>query len=99
VDTQFLKDPAVLKPVSTPPLYATAMRPSIVAVTGYGLRIDADARVIRAGDYQPIPGLYAAGEVTGNVLGPQYLGGGNSVTSAILFGRVAGHTAATDSRL
>ena len=62
------------------------------------LRIDPGARVLRAVDYRPIPGLYAAGEVTGNVIGPQYIGGGNAVTSAVLFGRVAARTATADLR-
>ena len=95
-DRHFFKDPAALKPVATAPFYAVRMHPSVVPLTGYGLRIDPDARVLRAQDYAPLRGLYAAGEVSGNVLGPQYLGGGNAVTSAILFGRVGGQTAVAD---
>jgi fumarate reductase flavoprotein subunit len=93
-DTQFFKDPEAIKPISTPPFYAVRMRPSVVAVTGYGLRTDPDARVLRAADGVPVPGLYAAGEVSGSVLGAQYVGGGNAVGSALIFGRIAGRTAA-----
>jgi fumarate reductase flavoprotein subunit len=93
-DEEYLKTPSALVPVATPPFYAVRVRPSVVALTGYGLRIDPDARVLRAVDGDSEPGLYAAGEVTGNVLGPQYLGGGNAIGSALIFGRIAGRSAA-----
>ena len=91
-DSQFFKDPTVMRPIAKPPFYAVELRPQVIAVTGYGLRIDADARVLGADDC-PIAGLFAAGEVTGNVLGPQYLGGGNAIGSALIFGRIAGQSA------
>jgi fumarate reductase flavoprotein subunit len=96
VDTHFLKEPTVMRPIETAPFYALKLRPSVVALTGYGLRIDADARVLGAADDRPIPGLYAGGEVTGNVIGPQYLGNGNAISNALIFGRIAGQTAAAD---
>lgn len=95
-DAEFLKRPAGLLPVQGPPYYAVRMWPAVVALTGYGPRIDPGARVLRAADGDPVPGLYAAGEVTGNVLGPQYLGGGNAIGSALIFGRIAGRSAAAD---
>jgi fumarate reductase flavoprotein subunit len=98
LDSQFFKDPSAMKPIATPPFYAAELRPSVVAVTGYGLRIDPDARVLGAADGRPISGLYAAGEVCGSVLGAQYVGGGNAVGSAIIFGRIAGRTAVVDVR-
>jgi fumarate reductase flavoprotein subunit len=93
-DAEFLKRPAGLVPIDTPPYYAVRLRPAVVALTGYGPRIDPEARVLSAADGDPVPGLYAAGEVTGNVLGPQYLGGGNAIGSALIFGRIAGRSAA-----
>jgi len=93
-DAEFLKREAGLIAIGTPPYYAVRLRPAVVALTGYGPRIDAEARVLRAADGDPVPGLYAAGEVTGNVLGPQYLGGGNAIGSALIFGRIAGRSAA-----
>jgi fumarate reductase flavoprotein subunit len=93
-DSRFFKDPAAMRPISTPPFHAVRMLPSVVAVTGYGLRIDPDTRVLGAAGGEPIPGLYAAGEVSGSVLGAQYVGGGNAVGSALIFGRIAGHSAA-----
>jgi fumarate reductase flavoprotein subunit len=95
-DTEYLKESLSMVSFDTPPFYVIPIRPVGANVTGFGLKIDRDARVLAASDHHPIPGLYAAGEVTGNVLGPQYLGGGNAVTSAVLFGRVAGQTAASE---
>jgi fumarate reductase flavoprotein subunit len=40
-------------------------------------------------DGKPIPGLYAAGEVTGGLHGQNRIGG-NSVAEIIIFGRQAG---------
>jgi succinate dehydrogenase/fumarate reductase flavoprotein subunit len=58
-----------------------------------GLRIDVDAHVIdRVG--RPVPGLFAAGECTGGVLGDVYVGSGNSFSNCIVFGRTAGRSSA-----
>ncbi len=78
----------------TPPFYGVALQPTMMPVTGYGLRIDADARVLREADDRPIPGLYAAGEVVGNVVGPSIFSGGAMVAGAVIFGRRAGEMAA-----
>lgn len=95
-DTQFFKDAQQMKPIATPPFYAVKMVPTVVAVTGFGLRIDPSARVLGEADGRPIPGLYAAGEVTGSPVGAQYVGGGNAVGSALIFGRIAGRSAVAD---
>ena len=52
-----------------------------------GARINEKAEVIGQ-DFKPIPGLYAAGEITGGVHGVTRLGG-NSVHDGIVFGRIA----------
>ena len=57
-----------------------------------GVVIDARCRVLRP-DGSPIPGLYAAGEVTGGVHGRNRIGG-NAGTEVLVFGRVAGTEAA-----
>ena len=57
-----------------------------------GVAIDARCRVLRA-DGTPIPGLFAAGEVTGGVHGRNRLGG-NAGTEVLVFGRIAGESAA-----
>jgi fumarate reductase flavoprotein subunit len=40
--------------------------------------------------------LFAAGETAGGVLGERYIGGGNSIANAIVFGRIAGQQAALE---
>lgn len=93
-DSEFFKDPKFLREIATPPFYAAELRLGILALTSKGLRIDADARVLdRSG--APIPGLFAAGECTGGVLGNVYVGSGNSYANCVVFGRTAGQTAGT----
>jgi fumarate reductase flavoprotein subunit len=92
-DSEFLKEPDVLKPISKAPFYAVELRPATICLTSYGLALDVEARVLRE-DGTVIPGLFAAGECTG-VLGPCYLGNGNSLASCVTFGRIAGTNAAS----
>ena len=82
-----------METIQTPPFYAVEIKPAIVCLTSTGLRIDADTHVLDQRD-GIIKGLYAAGETTGGVLGERYIGGGNSIANAIVFGRIAGHQAA-----
>jgi fumarate reductase flavoprotein subunit len=93
-DSLFFKKPEVLVACRTAPFYAVALRPTMMPVTGYGLRIDADGHVLRESDDRPIPGLYAAGEIAGNVVGPSIFSGGAMVAGAVIFGRRAGQVAA-----
>jgi fumarate reductase flavoprotein subunit len=73
------------------------MRPSELICTHTGLAINGAAEVLDAtGDV--IPGLFAAGEAGGGVLGESYVGGGNSVSNALTMGRVAGRSAAASIR-
>lgn len=56
-----------------------------------GLKVDARCRVFdKAG--KPIPGLFAAGEVTGGLHGANRLGG-NAGTEVLVFGKIAGEEA------
>jgi fumarate reductase flavoprotein subunit len=57
-----------------------------------GLKIDPQTRVLKE-DGTVIPGLFAAGEVTGGVHGGNRLGG-NAVADIVVFGRIAGEQAA-----
>ena len=92
-DADYLKDPKFLEPIATAPFYGAELRPATVCFTACGPRIDRDARVLhRAGG--PVPGLFAAGECTGGVIGPAYVGSGNSYANCVVFGRVAGASAA-----
>ena len=73
-----------------------AREPMLVAPAPHtslgGVAIDAHCRVLRA-DGTPIPGLFAAGEVTGGVHGRNRLGG-NAGSEVLVFGRIAGESAA-----
>lgn len=92
-DIDYLKDPTFLEPIAEGPFYAVEVRPATCCFTACGLRIDRDARVLdEAG--RAIPGLFAAGEVTGGVIGPRYVGSGNSYGNCVTMGRVAGQSAA-----
>jgi len=92
-DPFYLKNPALMQRIDTPPYYATELRLSNLCLTSFGLRIDADARVLDERT-RPIPSLFAAGECTGGVLGDIYVGSGNSWANCVVFGRVAGRGAA-----
>lgn len=94
VDRQCGKHPRFLHPVAVAPFYGAELRPSTVCTTAFGLRITPDAQVLSHDD-RPIPGLYAAGECTGNVVGPNYFGSGNNYANCCAMGRIAGHSAAT----
>ena len=92
-DRGFAKAAAFLAPVATPPFYGAEIRPATICLTSCGLRIDPDTHVLdRLG--HPIPGLLAAGECTGGVLGDRFLGSGNSLGNGATMGRVAGRVAA-----
>ena len=72
-------------------MYAVQITPAIHHTMG-GVRINKNAEVIGV-TAKPIPGLYAAGEVTGGVHGGNRIGG-NAVADIITFGRIAGTNAA-----
>jgi fumarate reductase flavoprotein subunit len=93
LDADFGKAARCLKPLAAPPYYAVEVRPAIAIVTGAGPAIDGSTRVLRpSGD--SVPGLFAAGESTGDVYGRYYVGSGYAIASALSLGRVAGREAA-----
>jgi fumarate reductase flavoprotein subunit len=96
-DADYLKDPQFLEPIATPPFYGAELRPATVCFTACGPRIDRDARVLHQAG-RPVPGLFAAGECAGGVIGPAYVGSGNSYANCVVFGRVAGASAAAAAR-
>ncbi len=73
------------------PYVARAMKPSIHHTMG-GVRIDTDCRVLNK-EGKIIPGLYAAGEVTGGIHAGNRVGG-NAIADIFVFGRIAGANAA-----
>lgn len=78
-------------PLDTPPFEAYAVTCGITFTFG-GVRIDRAARVLDPAE-QPIPGLYAAGELVGGLFYFNYPGGTGLVSGAV-FGRIAGTEAA-----
>lgn len=89
-------DPA-LPSIGQGPYYATRLLPTELVCTHAGLEIDGDARVLDQ-QYRPVPGLFAAGEAGAGVLGNRYVGGGNAIANALTMGRIAGLSAASQSR-
>jgi fumarate reductase flavoprotein subunit len=81
------------RPIRTAKFYAIAVQPGIHYTMG-GLKIDSQTHVIGK-DGRLIPGLLAAGEVTGGIHGANRLGG-NSISETITFGRIAGTSAARE---
>jgi len=79
-------------PIATPPFYAISLYPKVHYTPG-GIGIDTNAQVIDLSGHA-IPRLYAAGEVTGGVHGASRLGG-NALTECLVFGRIAGRSAAS----
>lgn len=68
----------------------------VIHFTMGGVTFDSQARVLRSkegGSLIPIPGLWAAGEITGGIHGANRLGG-SSLLECAVFGRIAGAEAA-----
>ena len=72
--------------------FHVAIMTPVLHYTMGGLEIDPESRVIGS-DGKPVPGLFAAGEVAGGVHGANRLGG-SSLLGCVVFGRVAGDSAA-----
>lgn len=80
-----------VKKLDAAPYYAIKVQPGIHHTMG-GLVINSNTEVQNTSG-KTIPGLYAAGEVTGGVHGANRLGG-NAVADFVVFGRIAGQQAA-----
>ena len=74
------------------PWYACRKVPTVHHTMG-GIKVNVESEACDA-DGNPIPGLYAAGEVTGGIHGSNRLGG-NAIADCMTFGRNAGTNAAT----
>ena len=81
--------------IDVPPFYAIRCKVSLSSLKG-GLKINTKAQVVdQFGDV--IPGLYAAGEVTGGLMGkPEYYYTGAMTLGSFVFGRVAGENATAE---
>ncbi len=86
-DAEFGRTTGMDKDLSGAPFYAIKIAPGIHYSMG-GVKINANTEVLTEKG-APIPGLFAAGEVTGGLHGNNRIGG-NSVVDIVIFGRQAG---------
>lgn len=86
-DQAFGRTTGIENDLANAPYYAIKIAPGIHYTMG-GVKINTNTEVLNA-EGQPIPGLFAAGEVTGALHGENRIGG-NSVAEIIIFGRQAG---------
>ena len=93
-DELFEKDHRYLQPIGKAPFYACRYFPSAYGTLG-GLKIDYKAEVLDE-NYDPIPGLYAAGLDACTIYGDSYpfILPGNTMGFALNSGRIAGESAA-----
>lgn len=80
-----------LHKINTPPYYIMVYKPAVHYTMG-GLHINPRAEVLD-GAGNPLPGLFAAGEVAGHKMGTNRLGS-TSMADIYTFGRIAGNNAA-----
>ena len=81
-------------PITQPPFLAFEVICGITFTYG-GLAVDVDGRVL-SGRGQPIPGLFAAGELVGGLFFGGYPGG-SGLTAGAVIGRQSGATAGRDA--
>jgi 3-oxosteroid 1-dehydrogenase len=89
---RYFGDPTVkpnpcMGPVAQPPFWAAPIWPGDVG-TGGGVLANECAEVMRP-DGSVIDGLYAAGNCTASLVGPYYVGAGQSVGASSIFGYIA----------
>ena len=82
--------PEMLIHMDQAPYFVAEVTPGIHHTMG-GVKIDPQAEVLIP-EKKPIPGLFAAGEVTGGVHGGNRIGG-NAVADIITFGRISANSA------
>ncbi|MEC0090240.1 flavocytochrome c [Paenibacillus macquariensis] len=86
-DAEFGRTTGMDNDLSNATYHAIKIAPGIHYTMG-GVKINTNTEVLNK-DGEPIPGLFAAGEVTGGLHGQNRIGG-NSVAEIIIFGRQAG---------
>lgn len=79
----------------TPPFYAYPRSPAAHHTMG-GVDVDPACHALDK-DGNVIPGLYCAGEITGNLHGGNRLGG-NAIVDFTVFGRIAGESVVKDAK-
>ncbi len=84
-----------LGPLQEGPYFAVRVLPGCLSTKG-GPKTDTDGRVLSILTGEPIPGLYAAGNVSSSCYGMAYPGAGGTLGPALTFGLRAGDAAAAD---
>lgn len=93
-DKQFNRPLALAVEIAKAPFYAARVWPKVHYCMG-GVAINNKAQVLSVRDLKPIPGLYAAGEVTGGTHGASRLGG-CAIADGLVTGRTAGAQVAAE---
>jgi 3-oxosteroid 1-dehydrogenase len=76
--------------IANPPFYAVKVLPGALATKG-GLRVNAKGQVISAArPFEPIPGLFAAGNSSNAAPARSYPGPGSTIGAAMTFGYIVG---------
>lgn len=94
-DPEFKRTKA-LEPLKTGPFYGFKINPGLVCHDG-GLSINTKSQVLDSYD-QIIPRLYAAGRDSVGIFGGRYPASGGAISDLLTFGRIAGKTAAAETR-
>jgi len=94
VDDDFAKEGCFMFPIKQGPFYALKVGPAILAVVG-GLRVNTDLQCLNA-EGEPIPGLYAIGNTSGDIYAVDYPINmpGNSHGRCLAWGWLVGQTIA-----
>jgi fumarate reductase flavoprotein subunit len=94
VDQEFFKDRRFLRPLVKAPFYCAKVRVGGYGTVG-GIKINENCEAVNA-EFEPVPGLYAAGADSCNIYDDSYmfLLPGNSMGYAVNTGRIAGISAA-----
>lgn len=93
-DVEFGKPVSTATPIIKPPFYGVRAWPKVHHTMG-GVEIDVTTQVLDSRNFEPIPGLYAAGEVTGGPHGASRLGS-CAITDGLVMGRIAGNSVAAN---
>ena len=80
--------------IDTPPYYGWAVTTGISFTFG-GVKINTRGQIVTNAQ-EPIPGLYAAGEMVGGLFYYNYPGG-SGLSAGMVFGRLSGASAAEDA--
>lgn len=93
-DPHYYRDATTMRTVENGPFYGMPVQLAHLGSIG-GIVTNIDAQVLNVNG-EVVPGLYAAGSVTGGFLGEVYPGSGSAISMVVTMGRVAGMNAAAE---